>query len=125
MAIAPAATYVPTAAVAVTPARSVQWGPVILGALSASAISMVLLTFGAGIGLSAASPYPYAGASAKALAVISGLYAAITAVASFAGVTLRLSSVRPTTSGPQPFVVVSFALISSIAVRSARPRQST
>jgi len=57
---------------------------VILGALSASAISMVLLTFGAGIGLSAASPYPYAGASAKALAVISGLYAAITAVASFA-----------------------------------------
>src|SRR5436190_12073722 len=84
MAIVPATTYAPTAAVAVTPARSVQWGPVILGALSASAISMVLLTFGAGIGLSATSPYPYAGASAKALAVISGLYAAITMVAAFA-----------------------------------------
>jgi hypothetical protein len=67
-----------------SPARSVQWGAVILGALAASAISMVLLTFGAGIGLSAASPYPYAGASAKALAVISALYAAITMVASFA-----------------------------------------
>src|SRR5436190_4117391 len=84
MAIVPATTYAPTAAVAVTPARSVQWGPVILGALSASAISMVLLTFGAGIGLSATSAQPYAGASAKALAVISGLYTAVTLVAAFA-----------------------------------------
>ena len=65
------------------PARSVQWGAVILGALGAMAISMVLLTFGAGIGLSATSAQPYAGASAKALAVISALYAAITLVASF------------------------------------------
>src|SRR5471032_2149136 len=67
-----------------TPTRSVQWGAVILGALGATAISMVLLTFGAGIGLSATSAQPYAGASAKAIAVISGLYAAITLVASFA-----------------------------------------
>jgi hypothetical protein len=67
----------------VGPARSVQWGAVILGALGATAISMVLLTFGAGLGLSAASAQPYAGASAKALAVISALYAAITMVAAF------------------------------------------
>jgi hypothetical protein len=73
-----------TAPVAVSSARSVQWGPVILGALGASAISMVLFTFGAGIGLSATSAHPYAGASPKALAVISALYAAITVVASFA-----------------------------------------
>ena len=84
MVIAAAVPVSSTAAVAVAPTRSVQWGPVILGALSASAISMVLLTFGAGIGLSATSPYPYAGASAKALAVIAALYAAVTAVASFA-----------------------------------------
>jgi hypothetical protein len=61
----------------------VQWGAVILGALAASAISMVLLTFGAGIGLSATSAYPYAGASPKALAVISALYTAVTMVAAF------------------------------------------
>ena len=66
-----------------TPARSVQWGAVILGALGATAISMVLLTFGAGIGLSATSAQPYAGASAKAIAVISGLYTAVVLVASF------------------------------------------
>lgn len=66
------------------PARSVQWGAVILGTLGAMAISAVLLTFGAGIGLSAASAQPYAGASAKALAVISALYTAVSLVAAFA-----------------------------------------
>jgi hypothetical protein len=74
----------PSAVVGATgPVRSVQWGAVILGALGATAISMVLLTFGAGLGLSATSAQPYAGASAKALAVISALYVAITMVAAF------------------------------------------
>lgn len=77
-----AATVAPTSIATV---RSVQWGAVILGALSASAISMVLLTFGAGIGLSATSAHPYAGASPKALAVISALYTAVSLVAAFAG----------------------------------------
>lgn len=73
------------AAATVATARSVQWGAVILGALVASAICMVLLTFGAGIGLSSTSAHPYAGASPKALAVISGLYTAVTLIAAFAG----------------------------------------
>ncbi|MBN9091644.1 MAG: hypothetical protein J0J01_32385 [Reyranella sp.] len=81
---APVITPAPAAVVATAPPRSVQWGAVILGALGATAISMVLLTFGAGIGLSAASAHPYAGASAKALAVISALYAAVSIVAAFA-----------------------------------------
>jgi hypothetical protein len=62
----------------------VQWGAVILGALVASSICLVLLTFGAGIGLSATSAHPYAGASPKALAVISALYTAVTLIAAFA-----------------------------------------
>jgi hypothetical protein len=69
---------------AMAPARSVQWGAVVLGTLGAMAISAVLLTFGAGIGLSAVSAQPYAGASAKALAVISALYTAVSLVAAFA-----------------------------------------
>lgn len=77
------ATVVTPAAVVGAP-RSVQWGAIVLGALGATAISMVLLAFGAGIGLSAASAQPYAGASAKALAVISALYTAVTMVAAFA-----------------------------------------
>lgn len=80
----PIVTAVPDAAVLAGPPRSVQWGAIVLGALGATAISMVLLAFGAGIGLSATSAQPYAGASAKALAVISALYTAITMVAAFA-----------------------------------------
>jgi len=84
MAITTTVAAAPAAVLGATgPVRSVQWGAVILGALGATAISMVLLTFGAGIGLSAASAQPYAGASAKAIAVISALYACITMVAAF------------------------------------------
>jgi hypothetical protein len=78
------ATVTPVGAAVAAAPRSVQWGAVILGALAATAISMVLFTFGAGIGLSATSAHPYAGASAKALAVISALYAAVSVVAAFA-----------------------------------------
>jgi hypothetical protein len=67
----------------VTPLRYLEWGPVILGALGASAISIVLLTFGAALGLTAVSPYPWAGISAKGLAVLSATYAALVTVASF------------------------------------------
>jgi len=91
MAVSPDSLAAPRTVVASVPVepagtfRSVQWGAVILGALAASAISAVLLAFGAGIGLSAASAQPWAGASAKALAVISALYTAIVLVASFGG----------------------------------------
>src|SRR5471032_208181 len=83
MALTDPSLATPVALESSTPARSVQCGAVILGALGATAISMVLLTFGAGIGLSATSAQPYAGASAKAIAVISALYAAVALVASF------------------------------------------
>ena len=63
--------------------RYVEWGPMILGALGASAISIVLLTFGAALGLSSISPYPYAGLSAKAIGIVGATYAALVMVASF------------------------------------------
>jgi hypothetical protein len=63
--------------------RYLEWGPVVLGVLGASAISIVLLTFGAALGLTAVSPYPWAGISAKGLAVLSATYAALVTVASF------------------------------------------
>jgi hypothetical protein len=77
-----------TAVVAEVPAevtgfRYLEWGPMILGALGATAISVVLLTFGAALGLTAVSPYPYAGISAKGLAVLSATYSALVLVASF------------------------------------------
>jgi hypothetical protein len=71
-------THVGPAPVAARPATSsaaappgfVEWGPIFAGALIASALSFVLLTFGTAIGLSATSPWPNSGLSAKALAAL-------------------------------------------------------
>ena len=60
-----ASSTAPVAAAGPLRAHYLEWGPVILGALGATAISVVLLTFGAALGLSILSPYPYAGISAK------------------------------------------------------------
>jgi hypothetical protein len=87
MATVTAVSAVPAAVVPSDPAapvRHIEWSPVILGALAATAISVVLLTFGAALGLSAVSPYPYAGLSARAMALLSGTYTALVMVGSFA-----------------------------------------
>lgn len=64
--------------------RYLEWGPIILGTLAASAISIVLLTFGAALGLTIVSPYAYAGISAKGLAVLAATYAVLVHVGAFA-----------------------------------------
>jgi len=66
------------------PFRYLDWGPVILGALGAAAMSIVLLAFGSALGLSVVSPYPYAGISAKGAAILAAVYLALVMVASFA-----------------------------------------
>ena len=103
MAVIPPST---ASVVATDPVRPhyLEWGPVILGALGATAISVVLLTFGAALGLSVVSPYPYAGISAKGLAVLTGTYVALVTVASFgAGGYLagRLRAPWPKATGPE------------------------
>lgn len=72
------------AAVLASPGRYIEWGPVILGAFAAAALSIVLMTFGAALGLSIVSPQPYAGLSARAIAILAAVYAAIVHVAAFA-----------------------------------------
>lgn len=52
----------------------VEWGPIIAGAVTASAISFVLLTAGAAIGLSLLSPYP-SQSYGKWAATVSGFWA--------------------------------------------------
>lgn len=81
MATATTSTVVP---VETGPFRYLDWGPVILGALGAAAMSVVLLAFGSALGLSVVSPYPYAGISAKGAAILAAVYLALVMVASFA-----------------------------------------
>jgi hypothetical protein len=52
----------------------IEWGPVIAGAVFASALSFVLLTFGMAIGLSATSPWSNSGLSTKLVAALAILW---------------------------------------------------
>jgi hypothetical protein len=61
-----------------------EWGPIIAGAATAAAISLVLLTFGSAIGLSAASPWPDAGLPWWAIALIGALWVLLVQVGSYA-----------------------------------------
>jgi hypothetical protein len=73
-----------TEIVAVETATSfLQWTPVIAGALVASAISLVLIAFGSALGLSILSSSPTWRDASPALAVLSGLFLLLTAIASF------------------------------------------
>ena len=60
-----------------------QWSPIVLGALAATALSSVLLTFAVTIGLGVTSAAPTWRDASAALAILSGLYLIIQAVLSF------------------------------------------
>ncbi|MFZ5781358.1 MAG: hypothetical protein ACOY4R_14295 [Pseudomonadota bacterium] len=86
MAVTTTAVVAPAESLAVDghPVRYIEWGPVILGAFAAAAISIVLMTFGAALGLTVVSPQPYAGLSARAVAILAAVYAALVHVVAFA-----------------------------------------
>lgn len=69
---------------AITRTSYVDWGSVLAGAVAASSLSLLMLTFGGAIGLSISSPFPNSGASALTVAIIVGLWTAVVQVCSFA-----------------------------------------
>src|SRR3954451_15408167 len=73
----------PRGASADLPRRYVSWTPIVLGALTATALSSILLTFGATIGLGVTSAAPTWRDASAALAILSGLYLIIQAALSF------------------------------------------
>lgn len=60
-----------------------HWTPVIAGAFVASALSLVLITFGTSLGLSASSTAPTWRDASRLLALLSGLFLLLTALVSF------------------------------------------
>lgn len=60
----------------------VSWPAIAAGAVTAAALSLILLAFGAGLGLSAVSPWSGAGVSATTFKIGSGIYLLIVAVMS-------------------------------------------
>ena len=74
--------HIPTAP-ALVRTDFVHWTPVIAGALVASALSLVLIAFGASLGLSVASTAPTWRDTSPTLTLLSGLYLVLTALVSF------------------------------------------
>ena len=58
----------------------VQWSPILAGAVTAAAVSFVLLSFGSGIGLAVASPSSTWRDTSAALAVVGGLWLLLTSL---------------------------------------------
>ncbi len=65
------------------PVPFVQWSAVIAGAIAASALSVILVAFASGLGLAIASPSPTWRDTSVALALLSGLFLILMALASF------------------------------------------
>jgi hypothetical protein len=63
--------------------RFLQWSPIVLGALAATALSFILVTFAAAVGLGVMSTAPTWRDASAALWILSGLYLIIQAVLSF------------------------------------------
>jgi len=57
-----------------SPVSGVSWPAVFAGGVTAAAISVILLLFGAGLGLSSVSPWPHAGVSAAAFTVLAAIW---------------------------------------------------
>ncbi len=62
----------------------VDWQAILAGAVAAAGLSAIFITFGGAIGLSMSSARPYAGWSATVIAVVAGLWMALSQVGSFA-----------------------------------------
>jgi hypothetical protein len=77
--------------------RVIQWGPVLAGAFAACALSFILVSFGVAIGLGVSSTSPTWRDTSSALALLSGLYLILQAIASFAlGGYIAGRTTRPT-----------------------------
>lgn len=75
----------PRASVADASPSYVDWPAIIAGAILASALSLILLTFGSAVGLSMVSPEPGEGVSLRWVTIAAGIWFVWVAVSSFAG----------------------------------------
>jgi hypothetical protein len=67
-----------------TEPKSLQWTPVIAGALAATALSLILVTFAAAVGMGVSSTAPTWRDASAALWLLSGIYLILQAIVSFA-----------------------------------------
>jgi hypothetical protein len=94
-----------------TEPRSLQWTPVIAGAVAATALSLILVTFAAAVGLGVSSTAPTWRDASAALWLLSGLYLILQAIVSFAlGAYIAGRLRRPLVAAPSEQVETSDGL---------------
>ena len=79
--------------------RYLEWSPIVLGSIAATALSSVLLGFGATVGLGISSTAPTWRDASAALAILSGLYLILQAMLSFGLGGYLAGRVRASTGG--------------------------
>jgi hypothetical protein len=82
--VSPPPSSAPLAGVAAASPSYVDWPAILAGAILASALSFVLLTFGSAVGLSMVSPEPGEGVSLRWMTIAGGIWFVWVAVSSFA-----------------------------------------
>jgi hypothetical protein len=121
--------------------KHIQWSPIVLGALAATALSFILVTFGATVGLGVTSAAPTWRDTSAALWILSGIYLILQAVLSFAfggyiAGRVRTSSTTETADGVEhadglhglgvwALAVVMGAVLASLIGGAALPRSSS
>ena len=80
--------------------RNLQWTPIVVGALAATALSLILVTFAAAVGLGVSSTAPTWRDTSAALWILSGIYLILQAILSFAFGGYLAGRVRRSTPGP-------------------------
>src|SRR3954452_16871931 len=83
------------------PLSYVHWGPGIMGALVAAAMSFVLMGFASAVGLMVASPSPTWRDTSVWLVILSGFWIILVAVGSFAAGGYLSGRVRSTWAAPE------------------------
>lgn len=75
--MSPAMQAIPTEVIPVEKSSYIDWSGIIVGAITASALSWLLLTFGSAIGLAAISPYEFNSDSAVTLTIAAAVWFAL------------------------------------------------
>ena len=87
--------------------NGLSWSAVVAGAVTAAALTLLLIAFGAGLGLSAVSPWSGSGISASTFKVGTGIYLLVVGVMASALVSLRDSAPRgPLSIGTKCFFAI-------------------
>ncbi|WP_125461793.1 MULTISPECIES: hypothetical protein [Rhodomicrobium] len=114
--MSPAMQAVPAEVITVEPTSYIDWSGIIVGAITATALSWLLLTFGSAIGLISVSPYEFNSDSAVKLTIAAAVWFALVQIYSIGMGAYIAARLRPRTPDAMPDEVAFRDGVTGIAV---------